>query len=134
MHLAKVSNGCLFLREQKQTLSVPPSFKKSMYFLLCTMHNETQEYDALEVANKNAQSQKGRIFRVKIWLYHNHILKETRQKGQLLSFLSYTKDLIGMETCKFSIQLIGESLTNKAFIIGWKTFEQALRFKIRGAF
>jgi hypothetical protein len=44
------------------------------------MHNETQESDALEVANKNAQGQKGRIFRVKIWLYSNHFLKENRQK------------------------------------------------------
>ena len=26
-----------------------------MYFRLCTMHNQTQESDALEVANKNAQ-------------------------------------------------------------------------------
>jgi hypothetical protein len=35
MHLAKlkVSNECLSLRKQKQTLS----FKKIMYFLLCTM-------------------------------------------------------------------------------------------------
>jgi ribosomal protein L16/L10AE len=82
MHLAKlkVSNECLSLREQKQTLSVPPSLKKIMYFLLCTTHNETQESDALEVANKNAQRKKGRIFRVKIWLYPNHVLKESRQK------------------------------------------------------
>ena len=42
MHLAKlkVSNKCLslrILRKQKQTLTVPPSFKKIMNFLLCTM-------------------------------------------------------------------------------------------------
>ena len=128
MHLAKlkVSNKCLslrILRKQKQTLSVPPSFKKIMYFLLCTMHNETQESDALQVANKNAQCQKGRIcFRVKKWLCPTHFLKENRQKWLLLSFWSYTKDLIGMEACKLWIQLFGESFTNKTFIIGWKTF------------
>jgi hypothetical protein len=88
MQLAKlkVSNECLSLRilrirKTKQTLSVPPSFKKFMYFLLCTMHNETQETDALQVANKNEQCQKGRIFfRVKKWLCPTHFLKENRQK------------------------------------------------------
>ena len=80
MHLAKlkVSNGCLSLRRQKQTLSSPPSFEKIMYILLCTM--KLEESDALVVENKNAQCQKGRIFRAKTWLYHNHFLKENRQR------------------------------------------------------
>ena len=65
MQLAKLKAYLRILRKHKHTLSVPPSFKKIMYFLLCTMHNETQESDALEVGNKKARCQKGRIFQVK---------------------------------------------------------------------
>jgi hypothetical protein len=40
------------------------------------MHNETQESDALEVGNKKAQCQKGRIFRVK-----NRAISESLSKS-----------------------------------------------------
>ena len=92
-------------------------------------HNETQESHALEVENKNDQCKKGRIFQVKIWLCPNPFLKENRQKWLLLSFWSYTNDLSGMESCKLSIQLIGESLTNKTFIIGWQMFWTGCRIQ-----
>jgi hypothetical protein len=42
---------------------MPPSFTKN--HVLSSLHNETQESEALKVGNKNAQCQKGPIFRVK---------------------------------------------------------------------
>ena len=95
-------------------------YKKIMYFLLCTMKLKNLMHWKWETKTLNAK--RGRYFGWQIWLYPNHFLKENHQKWLLLSFWSYTKDLIGMEACKLSIQLFGESFTNKTFIIGWKTF------------
>ena len=53
MHLAKlkVSNECLSLRKQKQTLS----FKKIMYFLLCTMKLKNRMHWKWQTKTLNAK-------------------------------------------------------------------------------
>ena len=89
--------------KKAETFSGWPNFKKIMYFLLCTMHNKSH---ASAVGNKNHQCRKGHTFRLKIWLYPNHFLKEICQHGSM----------------QIAVQLVGESFTNKTFIIGWKTF------------